>query len=158
MNSWELHLPGYRRLHSTGELKHRADKAVSRLSHCAICAQACNVNRLQGETGVCKTGRFALVSSHGPHYGEEDVLVGSGGSGTIFFANCNLGCIFCQNYDISAYGAGRKVTAREAEPTPKALRVPVGHYHCPGSRSTSLSKIEVNAISALRYTPGDTSL
>ena len=60
--------------------------------------------------GVCRTGRFALVSSYGEHYGEEDVLVGLGGSGTIFFANCNLACVFCQNYDISACGAGRKVT------------------------------------------------
>ena len=113
MNSLEPYVPSYRHLHSTGELKHRADEAVNRLSHCAICAQACNVNRLQGEIGVCRTGRLALVSSYDRHYGEEDVLVGLGGSGTIFFANCNLACVFCQNCDISAYGAGRKVTSRE---------------------------------------------
>ena len=107
MNSFE---PGYVSLHRTGELKRRAKEALQRLSSCAICAQACNVNRLEGEMGVCRTGRFALVSSYGEHYGEEDVLVGLGGSGTIFFANCNLACVFCQNYDISACGAGRKVT------------------------------------------------
>ncbi len=102
--------PGYVSLHRTGELKRRAEDAVQRLSNCAICTQACNINRLEGETGVCRTGRLAVVSSYGKHYGEEDVLVGLGGSGTIFFANCNLACVFCQNYDISAYGAGQKVT------------------------------------------------
>lgn len=106
-------IPGYLELHSTGELQRRAEEAINRLSHCTICAQVCNVNRLEGEIGVCRTGRLALVSSYGQHYGEESVLVGMGGSGTIFFANCNLACVFCQNYDISAYGIGRKITSRQ---------------------------------------------
>lgn len=113
VNSLDPFIPGYLNLHRTGELERRAEEAISRLSHCAICAQVCKVNRLQEEVGVCRTGRFAVVSSYGSHYGEEDVLVGRGGSGTIFFANCNLACVFCQNYDISACGAGRKVTSQQ---------------------------------------------
>lgn len=112
MNSQDLFIPGYLDLYRTGELERRAEEATTRLSHCAICAQVCKVNRLEGEIGVCRTGRLAVVSSCGQHYGEEDVLVGAGGSGTIFFANCNLACVFCQNYDISACGAGQETTSR----------------------------------------------
>jgi putative pyruvate formate lyase activating enzyme len=67
------------------------------------------VNRLQNERGTCKTGEKARVSSSGPHFGEESPLVGRYGSGTIFFTNCNLSCIFCQNYDISHLGQGYEV-------------------------------------------------
>ena len=93
--------------------KKRAQDSCPRLANCAICAQVCKVNRLEGELGVCRTGRLAVVSSYGPHHGEEDVLVGLGGSGTIFFSNCNLACVFCQNYDISDCGAGSEVTSEE---------------------------------------------
>ena len=71
------------------------------------------MNRLKGELGKCSTGRQAIVSSFGPHFGEEAPLVGSGGSGTIFFAFCNLKCCFCQNYAISQLGEGQEVEARE---------------------------------------------
>ncbi|HAN86183.1 MAG TPA: radical SAM protein [Firmicutes bacterium] len=111
MSSADSTVPGYVDLYRTGELTRRAEEAVRRLSHCVICAQACNVNRIGGELGFCRTGRLALVSSVGRHFGEEDVLVGMRGSGTIFFANCNLACVFCQNYDISACGFGREVSA-----------------------------------------------
>lgn len=104
--------PGYLDLYRTGELERRAAEAVERLSHCVMCAQVCDVNRISGELGFCRTGRLARVASLGRHFGEEDVLVGTGGSGTVFFANCNLACVFCQNYDISACGAGQEVTGR----------------------------------------------
>ena len=71
------------------------------------------MNRLKGGLGKCNTGRQAIVSSFGPHFGEEAPLVGSGGSGTIFFAFCNLKCCFCQNYAISQLGEGQEVEARE---------------------------------------------
>jgi len=70
------------------------------------------VNRLAGETGICRAGARARVSSAFPHFGEEEPLVGWGGSGTIFLSHCNLRCIFCQNYDISHGGAGREVDPR----------------------------------------------
>jgi len=92
------------------ELTARCDQALAILSECRLCPRECGVNRAAGETGFCDSGREALVASHGKHFGEERPLVGYGGSGTIFFANCNLGCIFCQNYDISHLGQGRPVS------------------------------------------------
>jgi len=94
------------------ELRARIDTARSLLSDCRLCPRQCRVNRLDGETGFCQTGRLAAVASYNLHFGEEAPLVGRGGSGTIFFAGCNLGCLFCQNYDISHSTAG----AIEAEP------------------------------------------
>jgi len=108
------HEPCYLALADRGELQHRAQLAREMLGECDVCARYCRVNRLAGELGACRTGTEALVSSAGPHFGEEAPLVGSRGSGTIFLTNCNLKCIFCQNYDISHDGRG--VTA-----TPEAL-------------------------------------
>ena len=68
---------------------------------CTLCPRRCRVDRTAGEVGACRIGREAVVASAEPHFGEEPVLVGRGGSGTIFFAGCNLDCVFCQNYDIS---------------------------------------------------------
>jgi len=100
--------PAYRLL-DEGELTARRDQALAVLSECRLCPRECGVNRTDGETGFCRSGREALVASYGKHFGEEGPLVGYGGSGTIFFANCNLGCIFCQNYDISHLGHGQPV-------------------------------------------------
>jgi putative pyruvate formate lyase activating enzyme len=80
---------------------------------CVLCPRRCKVSRNKGEVGFCGIGDKPIVSSIGPHFGEESVLVGQGGSGTIFFAGCNLGCIFCQNYDISHYRSGREVTIEQ---------------------------------------------
>ncbi|MCP4254439.1 MAG: radical SAM protein, partial [Candidatus Scalindua sp.] len=79
------------------------------LDSCELCPRACNINRLNEEKGFCGTGAKAVVSSACPHYGEESVLVGSGGSGTIFFAGCNLGCVFCQNFNISQLRHGNEI-------------------------------------------------
>jgi putative pyruvate formate lyase activating enzyme len=101
--------PGYLNLFRQGKLSERAEILQGKLENCDICPHRCKVNRLEGETGICRTGRKAMVSSYGPHFGEESPLVGRGGSGTIFFTNCNLGCVFCQNYDISHLGEGYPV-------------------------------------------------
>lgn len=98
---------------SPEELKSRAEKAIKLLEKCAVCARNCSVNRLVEEGTACRAGRWAVVASFGPHYGEEDVLVGKKGSGTIFFSYCNLSCRFCQNYDISQCGEGRRVNPQE---------------------------------------------
>jgi len=103
--------PVYLELWRSGELSQRVEQATELLSSCRLCPRECGVDRLPGETGFCRTGAQAVVASYGPHFGEERPLVGSGGSGTIFFTHCNLGCIFCQNYDISHLGAGREVPA-----------------------------------------------
>ncbi|MCZ6480967.1 MAG: radical SAM protein [Deltaproteobacteria bacterium] len=92
--------PAYLNL-EPGELKERAERAVATLADCRACPRDCAVNRLEDKWAACKTGRYAAVSSHFPHFGEEDCLRGWKGSGTIFFSHCNLRCVFCQNYDIS---------------------------------------------------------
>ncbi|MBI4330387.1 MAG: radical SAM protein [Chloroflexi bacterium] len=99
-------MTGYRELLLTGELKARVQRALSLLENCTLCPRECGANRLLDDTGKCRTGRQALVASYGPHFGEEAPLVGSEGSGTIFFTNCNLKCVFCQNYTISQKGEG----------------------------------------------------
>ena len=80
------------------------------LEACTLCPRNCGVNRKKGEKGFCRMGDTAIVASYGPHFGEERPLVGMGGSGTIFFSNCNLGCVFCQNYDISHFGEGQEIS------------------------------------------------
>jgi putative pyruvate formate lyase activating enzyme len=105
--------PGYLKLYHTKELFKRIEILNQALSSCQLCPRRCKVNRLKDEKGICKTGRLAYVSSFGPHFGEEAPLVGTGGSGTIFFTQCNLGCIFCQNYDISHLGEGYPVEDEE---------------------------------------------
>lgn len=93
--------PAYLKLLESGELRNRVEKALDLLKCCRVCPRNCDVNRLQDELGTCATGRYALVASAFPHFGEEDCLRGWRGSGTIFFARCNLKCVFCQNFDIS---------------------------------------------------------
>jgi putative pyruvate formate lyase activating enzyme len=102
--------PAYVARLRSGELKRRAAEAYARLEACDICARECGANRRLGaEKAGCHTGDRALVSSYGPHFGEEEPLVGRGGSGTIFFTWCNLRCQFCQNHDISQGGQGHEV-------------------------------------------------
>lgn len=96
----------YLRLFESGELKQRVTLALRKLESCRLCPRDCGVDRLNNKAGVCKTGRYAMVSSHFAHFGEEDCLRGTRGSGTIFFSWCNLRCVFCQNYDISWLGEG----------------------------------------------------
>ena len=84
-----------------GELTMRAEEAWQRLSHCTLCPRECGVNRMAGEMGACRTASLARLHGGSPHHGEESVLVGQGGSGTIFFAGCNLDCLYCQNHEIS---------------------------------------------------------
>jgi putative pyruvate formate lyase activating enzyme len=94
-------------------LNDRVRQARAILGACTLCPRECGVNRLKDERGFCRIGARAVVSSAGPHFGEESVLVGTHGSGTIFFAGCNLGCLFCQNYDISHLVAGEEVSQEE---------------------------------------------
>jgi putative pyruvate formate lyase activating enzyme len=102
--------PAYLPLLRSGELKRRVAEAYARLEACDICARECGVNRrLSTEGASCRTGEQAIVSSYGPHFGEEEPLVGRGGSGTIFFSWCNLRCQYCQNYEISQVGTGQQV-------------------------------------------------
>ena len=105
--------PAYLRLYESGELKRRVEMALDKLADCRLCPRDCGVNRLENKFAVCKTGRYAVVSSYFAHFGEEDCLRGTRGSGTIFFGWCNLRCVFCQNYEVSWLGEGRASQADE---------------------------------------------
>ncbi len=91
---------------SASDITAHAMRALGHLTSCDLCPRECGVDRTGGELGVCGIGRDARVASYGPHFGEESVLVGRTGSGTVFFGGCNLLCSFCQNHDISHHAAG----------------------------------------------------
>lgn len=99
----------YRKL-SKQDLSNKIRQAEEVLKSCILCPRACKVDRTAGERGFCKTGDQPYVSSWNPHFGEEAPLVGSHGSGTIFFTHCNLGCLFCQNWTISHLDEGNTIS------------------------------------------------
>jgi putative pyruvate formate lyase activating enzyme len=94
-------LPSYIRLLQTGELARRADALEALLAACTVCPHDCGNNRLQGELARCYTAYNPVVSSFTAHFGEEPLLTGTQGVGNIFFGNCNLRCVYCQNHEIS---------------------------------------------------------
>lgn len=102
--------PNYRALYDSGELFRRIEAARALTAACRACPRECGARRLEGRAGVCGVGSEAVVSSYGPHFGEEAPLVGTGGSGTIFLTRCNLQCVFCQNFEISQRGEGEVVS------------------------------------------------
>jgi putative pyruvate formate lyase activating enzyme len=93
--------PKYVELYRSGELEGRAQALEARLASCDICPRECLINRLQNELGYCHSGRLPIVSAVCAHHGEEPALSGTKGSGTVFFGNCNMRCVYCQNYQIS---------------------------------------------------------
>ena len=80
--------PPYVSLHKSGELRARGQQLWSIMEACELCPRRCRVNRLKGERGFCQASSRLVIASHHPHFGEEDPLVGTGGSGTVFFSNC----------------------------------------------------------------------
>ena len=93
--------PNFLKLYSTGELENRVLQLEKMLESCTVCPKDCGNNRLNDEIAACYSGRLPIVSSYTAHFGEEPVLSGTGGAGNIFFGNCNLRCVYCQNYQIS---------------------------------------------------------
>ena len=99
---------------SDTELQQRIDEAYRLLESCRVCPRECGVNRLKNDKlGFCRSGLNPVISSVSPHHGEEPPLSGTKGSGTIFFTNCNLRCLYCQNYPISQMGNGAERTPGE---------------------------------------------
>lgn len=100
--------PAYGILEKEGKLASRIEQAYAIFEECRLCPRECGANRLNGEKGFCRaTSRLVVYSAH-PHFGEEVSLVGDRGSGTIFFSNCNLRCVFCQNWPIAHEGHGKE--------------------------------------------------
>lgn len=102
-------LPSYYGLEKEAKFLQRIEEAYAIFDDCCLCPRQCGVNRLKGERGFCRAPVRPVVYSFHPHFGEEISLVGKSGSGTIFFSNCNLRCVFCQNWPISHEGKGREV-------------------------------------------------
>ncbi len=104
--------PNYQRL-SGDELESRSERLWERYAACDLCAYDCGVDRTAGEIGACRVDDTAYVSSHFPHFGEEECLRGTHGSGTIFLAHCNMTCVFCQNFETSHEAQGESATPEE---------------------------------------------
>jgi putative pyruvate formate lyase activating enzyme len=108
-----MYQPPYITLHEKKELQRRIEILEDILKECRLCPRTCEVNRIKGEQGYCRAGMETMISSAFPHFGEEPPLVGTRGSGTIFLTHCNLRCVFCQNYDISHLGSGKRLSTSE---------------------------------------------
>lgn len=131
--------PGYLKLHESGELAERAKLLHQILASCVLCPRKCRVNRLAGERGYCRSGAEVMVSSSGPHFGEEPEIVGRSGSGTIFLTNCSLRCVYCQNYEISHLGHGEELSVGEVAD----LMLDLQHIGCEN----------VNLVTPTHYAP-----
>jgi putative pyruvate formate lyase activating enzyme len=103
VGTWE---PAYKKLERDGGFARRVEKAYALFENCRLCPRECGVDRTRGDIGFCRAPVKPVVYGAHPHFGEEMPLVGQGGSGTIFFSNCNLRCLFCQNWPISLEGQG----------------------------------------------------
>jgi putative pyruvate formate lyase activating enzyme len=103
----------YHDLYKSGELLQRVRVAYERLASCDLCPRECRVNRIKGDAGACRSGLRPKIASANVHHGEEPPVSGTRGSGTIFLSNCNLQCIFCQNFPISQLGNGEEISTSE---------------------------------------------
>jgi putative pyruvate formate lyase activating enzyme len=131
--------PGYQRLLESGELLSRSEQLRHLFAPCRLCPWQCGVDRPGGERGQCGAGRVVRVAKAMPHFGEEPAISGSCGSGTIFFAHCNLRCCFCQNYQISQQALGVQVST--AELAEMMLRLQAQGCH------------NINLVSSAHYLP-----
>ena len=137
--------PNYIKLFRDNSLRKKADLAKKHLEQCCLCPHQCGVNRTI-ETGFCKASDKALVSSFGPHFGEEAELVGINGSGTIFFGYCNMRCVFCQNFDLSFDGEGDLISDEKLADIMIELQ---NKYHCHNINFVSPTHFIPNILAAL---------
>jgi putative pyruvate formate lyase activating enzyme len=102
--------PAYLKLEAKGQFVDRIQQVFAVFEKCELCPRRCGVNRRAGEKGFCRAPQKVMVHSYNPHFGEELPLAGKRGSGTIFFSNCNLRCVFCQNWPIAHEGRGTEIS------------------------------------------------
>jgi putative pyruvate formate lyase activating enzyme len=105
--------PGYLESYKNGNLEKVIEKTYKLLESCVICPRKCKVSRIANEKGFCRTGLLPRVFSYTQHHGEEPPVSGRNGSGTIFFSNCNMKCVYCQNFKFSQLGLGKEVEIEE---------------------------------------------
>lgn len=113
INALPQNVPKYKHLISPRHLRLLADKLYFQLKKCSLCPRHCKVNRLKGELGFCRSDQKIKVYSYLAHKGEEPPISGQNGSGAIFFSNCSLRCVYCQNYKFSQLGQGREIEVED---------------------------------------------
>ena len=143
-----LWLPAYGNLENEGRLAQRVQEAYAIFEECRLCPRQCGVNRLEGERGYCNAPSTVMIYSAHPHYGEEVSLVGKGGSGTIFFSNCNLRCVFCQNWPISIEGHGSSFSDDQLA----QMMVHLQKIGCHNGNLVTPTQVMPNIIKATRIT------
>jgi putative pyruvate formate lyase activating enzyme len=131
--------PSYLKLYKNGELKKRGKELWARMESCDLCPRQCLVNRLSGKEGFCQSSSQLEVSSFQRHFGEERPLVGRGGSGTIFFTNCGLRCVFCINWEINHKGMGDHRSIKELA----QMMIRLQDMGCPN----------INVVTPTQYSP-----
>jgi putative pyruvate formate lyase activating enzyme len=141
--NWE---PAYATLERRGLLAARVQEAYQILEACQLCPRKCGVNRLKGQQGYCRAPARMVLYSAMPHFGEEHPLVGRRGSGTIFFSNCNLRCVFCQNWPIAHEGRGREVSHADLADTMLHLQ----HLGCHNINLVTPTHVMPHILKALR--------
>lgn len=137
--------PGYLRLLASGKLRTRVTEARKHLNECNLCPHGCGINRKE-KTGFCRASDQVIVASYGPHFGEESVLVGTRGSGTIFFAYCNMSCVFCQNCELSFGGEGERLSNEALAGIMLRLQ---SVYHCHNVNLVTPTHFVPNILEAL---------
>lgn len=138
--------PAYYKLEEKEEFAERIEQLYDIFEECKLCPRQCGKNRLEGETGFCRATTTVKVSSHQPHFYEELPLVGRGGSGTIFFSNCNLRCVFCQNWPIAHEGWG---TLRSDEELANMM-IDLQNRGCHNINVVTPTHVMPNIVNALR--------
>ncbi len=139
--------PNYIKLLEKGDLFKKVKEAQKHSNHCTLCPHACGINRRE-EVGICRADHRVIVSNFAPHLGEERVLVGDKGSGTIFFGYCNMSCVFCQNYEISSYGKGDMVSNEKLAEMMLALQ---NHYGCHNINLVTPTHYVFNILEAIYF-------
>ncbi|MCD5406652.1 MAG: radical SAM protein [Desulfotomaculum sp.] len=138
----------YLKSYAVGLLQEKVIKAKKHLRECYLCPHECGVNRAR-ESGFCRARDKIILASYGPHFGEEAVLVGRNGSGTIFFGYCNLRCVFCQNYELSYYGEGELISP---EKLAESMLVLQNHYRCHNINLVTSTHFVSNILEAVLLT------
>jgi putative pyruvate formate lyase activating enzyme len=133
-------------LEQEGKFAERIEQAYSIFEGCQLCPRQCGMNRLEGERGFCRAPTKPVVFSAQPHFGEEISLVGKNGSGTIFFSNCNLRCIFCQNWPIAHEGRGKEIEDKDLA----ALMLFLQEIGCHNINLVTPTHVMPNILSATR--------
>jgi len=145
----EAAVASYVRLYESGELERRSRLLLQRLAACDLCPRTCGVDRLKDQLGFCSSPGRVLVASACAHRGEEPPISGYRGSGTIFFANCNLRCVYCQNHQISQNEAAFRSEPGSAEMLADIMLSLQEERHCHNINLVSPTHFVPQIIAAL---------